>query len=369
MIRVLYIAEALQKNSGVASVIMNYIENIDSTRIKVDLLTYKGGDFSLEEEIRSYGSNIFYMPELSLFNVSGFIKALKSFFSNNPYDIVHSHFNQVDYFVFSIAKKNGVKYTISHSHNVRLSDSRVKAIRNRIMCMPIPAMADVWAACSEEAGKCLYGKGYVTNKKSLLIRNGVNCEKYVFNPSKRKHYRELFGMSDDKIVLGHVGGFRQQKNHKQLIDIFESLHISNPQYNLVLVGDGELRNTIEKYVEEKKLTDSVLFLGTRSDVSEILNAFDIFILPSLYEGLPVVGIEAQANGLKCVFSDEITKEADLTNCYYFSLNSDAQEWANRINMIDISRTEGCIDIIKNKGFDIKTECKRLSEFYLGLCEG
>lgn len=363
MIKVLYIAEALTRNSGVASVIMNLVQNISNNNIKIDLLTYETGDIEIIKSINQYGVHIYYIPELRLKSFVEFKKAVSMFFETHQYDIVHSHFNQVDGIVFKIAKRNGVKVCISHSHNSRLSDSKLKAFRNRILCRNIPRLADVWAACSEEAGKCLYGKKFSDSPKKIIIHNGVDCHKFNYNEDFRKSVRKEFQVSDSEILIGNIGGFRIQKNHDFLIDIFYELYRRNNKYKLLLVGDGELRDSIEKKVIDLRIQSNVIFAGTRVDIYRIMSGLDLFILPSLYEGLPVVGIEAQAAGLNCIFSDTITKEVNLTNSIFISLNEKLQVWCETIERVDISRHREYQDLIIKKGFDINEECKKISEFY------
>ena len=364
MIRILYVAEALSRNSGVASVITNLIRNISSENIKIDLLTYKNGDLLILDELRKYGANVYYVPELNLKSLFNFKKAVNEFFKTHRYDIVHSHFNQVDGIVFKIAKQYGVKVCISHSHNTKLSDSRIKSIRNRLLCYKISEIADVWAACSEEAGICLYGRKFSNSNKKLIIHNGVDCSRFKYNDEFRKSIRNEFQVSDSEILIGHVGGFRIQKNHDFLIDIFRELYRCDKKYKLLLVGDGELKSSIQKKVNNYGIQDRVIFAGTRTDINKIMSGMDLFILPSLYEGLPVVGIEAQASGLNCIFSDSITRDVNLTNSMFVNLNEKLDNWCRIIENTDISRHIEYQDMIKSKGFDIKKECKKISDLYI-----
>mgnify|MGYP004561995619 CR=1 FL=1 len=364
MIRIVYVSEALIRNSGVTSVIVNLIHNISKDDIKIDLLTYKNSDKEILDDLKKCGVNIFYMPELSFKSFLTFKKSIDDFFECHEYDVVHSHFNQIDGIVFKIAKSHGVKVCISHSHNTKLSDSTFKAIRNRILCYRLPKEATVWAACSEEAGKCLYGKRFTNSSKKLIIRNGIDSRKFKYNDEYRRTIRNEFGIKEDTILLGNIGGFRTQKNHVFLIDVFNELIKHSNKYKLLLVGDGELRHSIEKKVINLGIQNYVIFAGTRTDIEKIMSAIDLFILPSLYEGLPVVGIEAQAAGLNCIFSDSITRNANLTNVIFISLNEKIEKWCETIQRMDISRHYEYQEMIINKGFDISNECKRLTEFYI-----
>lgn len=365
---VLYIAEDLHRNSGVASVIMNFVNHIRDPHIQIDLLTYIGGDEDIQNDLIRCGVRIYTINPLGLNNVKGFIKDINFFFETHKYDIVHSHFNQIDSIAFDVAHKNGVKICISHSHNTRLSDSRIKAFRNRILCLGINRKADVWAACSEVAGKCLYGKEFARSTKKLIIKNGVDCGKFIYDPVKREIIRREFSFTKDDIVLGHVGGFREQKNHKFLIEIMAELVQVDKHYKLLLIGDGELKKQIESMTLELGLTNNVIFAGTRKDVSDLLNAIDLFILPSFYEGLPVVGIEAQANGLKCIFSSSITREVDLFNNVYIDLNAGYDKWVDEIVKIEKKHNPENVQKMADYGFDINSECERLKNFYLSMID-
>ena len=363
MIKIVYVAEALTRNSGVTSVIINLIQNIINDDIKIDLLTYKNGDAEILDDLKQYGMNIFYMPELGVSSFITFKKAINDFFEIHKYDIVHSHFNQVDTIIFKIAKKYGVKICISHSHNAKLSDSKIKAIRNRILCCNLPKEATIWAACSENAGRCLYGKKFSNSPKKLIIHNGVDCEKYKYNEEARSSIRKEFHIEKNEILIGNIGGFRVQKNQAFLIEVFNELHKRNPKYKLLLVGDGELRVPLEKRVNDLELQNYVIFAGTRTDVNRIMSGLDLFILPSLYEGLPVVGIEAQAAGLNCIFSDSITTEANLTGVSYLSLKSSIETWCLQIENMEIQHDISKNYRVRREGFDVVTECRKLSCFY------
>lgn len=368
MIKLLFVTEALQRNSGVASVVLSYMRFIDREIFDIELLTYNNGDKEIIDEITMLGIRIHYMPELSICSIIEFRKSLKAFFNKHKYEIVHSHFNQIDSILFDVAHKSGVVTCISHSHNSKLSDNAVKSIRNRIMCFPIKYEADLWAACSVPAGKCLYGNKFEKSKKSFIIRNGVDCDKYSFDLMTRQKIRKQLGYTDDDIIIGHVGGFRIQKNHTRLISIIELLVKQNPKYKLVMIGDGELKNNIEELVNQKQLMRNIKFLGTKNNINEYMNGFDLFILPSLYEGLPVVAIEAQTNGLNCIMSDSITKEANLTKCIYVSLNDDDETWCKAIQTAPKGHNPNYLNMVRSAGFDMRDACNLMQKKYIEMRE-
>lgn len=368
MIKVLYISDNLKQRFGVTSVIMNYLELIPDENVKIDLLVYEGSEPQMVEKAKRFGAYVFFMPELGLKSIRDYCDFMRSFFGLHHYDIIHSHFNQIDSIVFPIARKAGVKKCISHSHNTKLSDNRLKSIRNRVMCWNIGWNADVLAACSEKAGEALFGKRFKNSKKKLIIRNGVNIERFRFDIDKRNEIRSSLNIEDDVILLGHVGSFKIQKNQTYLINIIENLIKTNKNYKLVFVGDGETKKNIEEEVKNKGLCDYVIFAGVRSDVDKILSAIDIFVLPSLYEGLPVIGIEAQAAGLQCLFADTITKEVDLTGQTFLELKDDCIEWVNAIISAQHTHHMEYADEISNRGYNIIIESKKLKEKYKALTE-
>ena len=366
MIKVLYISDTLKQRFGVTSVIMNYINYFDMKEIKVDLLVYDDSEPDVIEKLKCKGCNVYFMPKLSIKSVGSFKKIINNFFENNKYDIVHSHFNQVDSIIFPIARKNGVKYCISHSHNTKLSDNRIKAIRNRIMCFNIGKNADYLAACSEAAGNFLYGKKAFSSDKRLIINNGVDCSKFSFDRNSREEIRKEFNIDENSILIGNIGSFKIQKNQSFLIDIFNELSKLDNKYILMLVGDGEKKSEIIEKVINYGLKDKVIFTGVRKDIPKILSALDAFILPSLYEGLPVIGIEAQASGLECVFSNTITKEVDLTGVIFVDLAEPVSKWAEIISKLSFKHDESNYNKISKKGYDIKRESKKLESFYKNI---
>lgn len=223
-LKVLYVVDGLRQRSGVTSVVMSYFRNIDSKNVHIDFLIWDNNDDEILDEIRNCGSKIYMMPMFGLKNVVEFHRYINHFFEQhkNEYQILHSHFNQIDGIVFPIAKRCGIKKCISHSHNTRFSDYKLRAIRNRIMCLPIRYVADIWAACSIEAGVSLFGKKYEINKKQLVIKNAINCKKFSYNSEIRNKLRMELGYSSE-IVLGHVGSLKPQKNQEFILRMFSKL--------------------------------------------------------------------------------------------------------------------------------------------------
>lgn len=365
MVHVLYIIDSLKRRFGVTSVVMNYFANINPTEIKIDFVCFSDSEEEIVEEIKSRGSKVFFMPKLGFHNISLFRRFYKDLFKTNKYNVVHSHFNQIDAIVFPIAKKNGVEHCISHSHNTKYSDYFLRSIRNWLMCLPLKKMADTWAACSISAGKFLYGKEFFNSGKALVINNAIDYDKFAYNKRIRERVRKELGLTDE-IILGNVGSLKIQKNHTYLLDIFHKLlkhNDENCKYKLVIVGDGPLADELKTKCHLLGIDDYVIWTGVRNDVHELLQAFDIFLLPSLYEGLPVIGIEAQASGVPCLFSDTITKEVNICNVTFLPIKQNLDNWVSKIEELAAFHRTDVSDIFLAKKFNIHTEGMRMVEFY------
>lgn len=367
--KVLYILDSLKQRFGVTAVAMNYFRNIDRNRIQINFLVFNDSESEIVDEIRRAGSDVFFMPKLSAKNVFDVIKFYNSFFKeHNDYKIIHSHFNQIDSIVFPIAKKNGIKHCISHSHNTKYSDYRLRAIRNWVMCIPLKKAADTWAACGVNAGEFLYGKNFMKSQKHLVINNAIDIDRFRFNVEVRELKRKELGFTSE-FVIGNVGSLKLQKNQQYLLKLFARLLevVKNPNdYRLIIVGDGDLKKNLVKLADELKISDYVTFMGVRNDVNVLLQVMDVFILPSLYEGLPVIGIEAQASGIPCLFSSNITREVDICNARFIELEDDKDKWVDAIIQARSFKRIDSVDMIREKGFSIKDEAIKLSDFYVNL---
>ncbi|HEY9542914.1 glycosyltransferase family 1 protein [Prevotella sp.] len=364
MIHVLYLLDSLKQRFGVTAVAMNYFRNIDPTKVQIDVVCFSDSEETIVNEIIAKGSKVFFMPKLGMRSIFDFKDFYVKLFTENKYDVVHSHFNQIDAIVFPIAKKYGVKHCISHSHNTKFSDYKLRAIRNWAMCLPLKRLADTWAACSVLAGEFLYGKNFSRSPKSLVINNAIDCDKFAYNKDVREQLRAELGVKDE-ILLGNVGSLKIQKNHIFLLDIFH--HLINKDrkhiYKLLIVGDGPLNEELKSKCIQLGIDRHVIWTGARKDVHRLLQAMDIFLLPSLYEGLPVIGIEAQASGVPCLFSDTITKEVDVCNVTFLPINGNLDLWSNSIsNLVSFKRIDVSA-IVSKKKYDIRKEGERMIEFY------
>lgn len=366
MTRILHLVSTLSKGSGVMSVIMNYYKNIDRNKIQFDFCYFVENKNTFEEEINGLGGKTYFFTRPGLNNK--FKKELSNIFGNtiNKYNTLHIHEVYLTSLIAPTAKKAGIKNIITHSHNTMYSDKTINSLRNRMLCLPLKRHANYYFACSIAAGEFLYGEKYMSNSKVTVINNAIACEAYKFNEEKRSEIRKKYSL-EDQLVIGHVGRFNEQKNHTLLIEIFKSIKQKENNVKLVLVGDGPLFDNVKKKVDELDLVDDVVFLGRRNDIPNLLSAMDIFLLPSLFEGLPVVGVEAQVSGLPIVLSTEITREIGLVNYKYIDLNKSTEYWADEI--ISIKLNEDRAESYKNiaeRGFEIVKEARKLEKIYLDM---
>lgn len=351
---------------GVESVVMNYYRNIDRNKVQFDFLCSESSTDIPYEEIEKLGGRVFIVPNYT--KVFKYQKELQKIFKENNYKIVHSHINTMSVFPLRAAKKAGVPVRIAHSHSTTNKKEKKKNLLKQVLRPFSRVYATDYMCCSELAGRWLFGDKEYDKGNVYLLNNAIDLDKFKYNESLRKEKRKELGISDDTLVIGHVGRFVEQKNHRFLIDVFNEIHKKNSNSLLLLVGQGPLKKEIENKVEELKLNDSVRFLGQRNDINELYQAFDVFCLPSLYEGLPVVGVEAQATGLLCELSNDMTKETKvLDTTRFISLNTSAEEWATIIldDYSKFKRHDTTSEITKNN-FNIKDETSKLENEYFEL---
>ena len=362
--RVLHVVSVMDRG-GIENMIMNLYRNIDRNKIQFDFVVHhtKKGDF--DDEIKMLGGNIYYAPHFNVYNIFSYKKWWIEFFEKNQeYRIIHSHTYSIASIQHKIAKKFGLK-TIVHSHSTKNSRD-IKGIVYCYLQKKVMDESDYLFACSKKAGEWLYGMGCEKINNYYTLNNAIDSKKYIFNQSIKFKLLEEFDLNG-KFVVGHVGNFTIPKNHLYLIDIFSEIHKKEPKSVLLLVGDGNLRKKIENKIAQLGLKDSVLLLGVRNDVNELLQVMDCFVFPSLYEGLPVSVIEAQAAGLKCFISNNITDEVCITDLVErISINIHAKEWADKIldtkSFVHKNKRQ---DVI-SAGYDIHSTAQWLTQFYMNI---
>lgn len=351
---------------GAEMMVMNFLRFIDKEKFHFDFLVYgdKVGEF--EKEAKKEGANIIHISEPSK-GYRQFSKNIKWVFSEyGPYDVVHSHTLLNNGFILREASKSGIKHRISHSHSThnRVNETLLTRMYEKYMKSLISRHATAFMSCGEEAGNYLYGKEKFCSK-GIVFNNGIDAKKFQFNSDTRTKIRENLDLKN-KLVIGNIGRFHKVKNLNYLIDIFASINVIENNSVLLLVGDGDEKSSIENRVKMHGLTENVIFMGMRSDIPEIMQAMDVFVMPSLFEGLPVVLVEAQAAGLPCVVSNSITQELQITDLiHYVDLIENPDFWAKKVLAVT-KENERCLtnDLIEKSGYDIHTEIKKLEKIYL-----
>lgn len=359
-VKVLYIGMD-SSVGGIESFIINVFRRIDSSKIKIDFLKFKDKIY-FEEEINDRGSTVFQLPPRKK-NPLKFYSSLFCFFNSHPeYVVVHVHLNTCSCIApVLIAKLYGRK-VIVHSHSQWQGNSLRIKILHSINKKFLPCFIDKMLACSDSAGRYMFG-----NHAYTVVNNGIDTIKYAFNLDRRDKYRKTLDI-ENKLVIGHVGRLTYAKNHDFIIDVFNEIFKKNSNAYLILAGDGELELQLKKKVSDLNLDNAVLFLGASCAIPGLLQAMDIFLFPSIFEGLGIVAIEAQAAGLQCFVSKSIPKEAfitDLIKC--ISLNESAEKWAEEVNQLDHNyfRRDTSKEI-NEAGYDIQKTAKMLEELYSRL---
>ncbi len=348
---------------GIESFIINYYRNFDHNKLKFDFLTYNE-EPAYSDEIKKNNDNIIIIPGRKN-NYYKNQRYIKKIIRNNNYDIVWSNLCYLsDVSLLKFAYECGVPKRIIHSHNSENMAGIIQGAIHFLNKKRIENWATDFWACSEEAGKYFYSSKIINSEKFKIINNAINIKNFKFNINIREKIRKDLSIND-KFVVGHVGRFHFQKNHKFLIDIFFEIQKRNSKSVLLLVGEGELEKEIRKKVFEYNISDKVFFLGVRHDVNELMQAMDCFILPSVFEGLAFVGIEAQVAGLQLIISNTISKEINITDLVHIlSLKKDAVEWAEFILSLKNFEHKNELHKIVKAGFDIDTEAKKIEKILL-----
>ncbi len=358
-IRVLHVVVNMERG-GAETLLMNVYRNINRSKVQFDFLTCQEGVF--DKEIQEMGGRVHRIPYVSKVGHLGYMKALNKFFQEHDhYAIVHSHLDKMSGFVLRAAKKANVPVRIAHSHNTSSEGNMIVKLYKWYAGNHILPNATNLMACSDKAARWLFT---AKAQQAFIVKNGVDTKKFSYSQDIRYHVRKKLGLHEDAFVVGHVGRFCHQKNHLFLIEAFHELIKKKPNATLLLVGDGPLRSHIEEKITTLNLHHAVHCLGERSNVHEMLQAFDTFVFPSFHEGLPVTLVEAQAAGLPCVIANTITDEVDLgAGLVNFLELGNPREWADKISVQETQFRHQSSQYIKNAGFDISTVTKDITAQY------
>jgi len=370
-VKVLYFIDRMLRG-GIQTFVIENMKHMDKNKIQIDyLLLDDGVKYELEDTLKEMGSNVYKLKGVWLRKPTdyfNYFKKIDEFFSqHNDYKVVHLHSSSKNFYILKSAKKYGIPVRIAHSHNIGFQSKNKIQIMIGNLCKPLlKKYATDYFACAYLAGEWLFGKKTVKDGKVRVIHNAVEYEKFKFNEKKRIEIRNRLNINE-KLVIGNVGRFSEQKNHEFLIDIFNEIHKKNKMSTLMLIGKGEKEEIIRKKVKELGLENDVIFMGFCDNVNELMWAMDIFLMPSLHEGLPVVGIEAQAAGLPCFMSKYvITDEVKITELVKFiELKQSPREWAEEILNSDLSRKNTKAEIEQAR-YLIMDTAKELENFYINV---
>lgn len=354
----------IMNRGGAETMIMNYYRNIDRSKVQFDFLVHREEIGAYEEEIRSLGGRIYRMPSLYPRNFRKYKGEILEFLKeHSEYKIIHGNFSELGYFLYKEAKKQGLATRIVHAHNYSKGFD-IKSIFRFYWKHAMRKDVTHMFTCSNIAAEWLFGKK--NSNKSITMNNAIDTKRFTYDLNKSREIKKELGV-ENKFVLGHVGRFNIQKNHEFLIDIFYEIRKQNENVVLMLVGEGELEKKIKDKVAALGIIEDVIFMESRADVNSIMQSFDVFLFPSIFEGLGVVLIEAQASGLKCFTSEgAVPLEAKVTDLLeYIPLKRGAKYWAKEIlKYKDGYLREDTSKKIISSNFDIEKNANWLEEFYL-----
>ena len=365
MVRIIHELSALD-GGGDAKLLFDYYSHMDKEKVHFDFVIY---DFYenglLEEPLREMGCTIYKLPRIKK-DKKACLKGMEQVIKNGNYDVIHSHRGGRGIFVMYYAKKHGVKKRVVHSHVAYEPVNKLTRCFNVFLSKITQMFATDLYACGHDAGVYMWGKRNVQNGKVSIMTNAVDTERFRFSQDRRKQKRCELGV-EDKFVIGIVGRLTAQKNYPFLFRVYKEVLKIRKDVTLVVVGRGLEEEKINAYAMELGIDKDIHFLGLRNDVPDMLNAFDLFVLPSLFEGLPVVLIEAQTNGLKQIVADTITQEVAVTDLIeYLPIENSESLWASKIIQCidnDFERSVYC-EKVADAGYDITVEGKKMQSFYL-----
>lgn len=347
---------------GAETFIMNIYRQIDREKVQFDFVCSKKEEAFYDAEIKQLGGRIFYIDEPKKVGLLKSFKQIKNILKKEKFDVVHSHIALYSGIVLIAAKKSNIKIRIAHSHSAIINNSKgLRKIYENIMRMLIEKYVTVKLSCGKLAGEYLYG----SLKDVIILNNCIDLEKYnnINNDIILKLKQDL-KISENEVVIGHVGRFNEVKNHKFILEIAKNLKNKNMDFKILLVGIGELKNEIEKEIINNNLQNNVITLGARKDIPEIMNVFDVFILPSLFEGFPIVMIEAQAAGIPCVISNTISKEVELGfDLVKFVSLENANDWADKTIEVKSLKFGNKVNEMKLLGYDVSYNIKKIYDVY------
>lgn len=364
-IRVLQVLGGLNRG-GAETMIMNLYRAMDKSQVQFDFIIHNANENAYVDEVKSLGGKVYVFPQFTFKNCLSYKKHWNNFIKEHQeYKILHSHVRSYAIIFIRIAKKHGLK-TIVHSHSTS-NGSGMKARIKGLLQLSLRKESDYLFACSKISGEWLFGKKAVCASNYRMIKNAIDTNKYIIDASTRYEYRKQLNVGD-KTVYGHVGRLSEPKNHRFLLEIFNDIVKKDANSVLLIVGSGSYRQQIELWIQEIGLEEHVIMTGARGDIPQLLCAMDVFLFPSLWEGLPVTVIEAQAAGLPCLVSNKVTAEVAVSEAVeYLPIDQGTECWVERA-LSSRGKRFDVIDDIKTAGFDVNHSAKELAEFYRSIYE-
>lgn len=368
--RVLHVLSGMNRG-GAETMVMNLYRKMDRSKVQFDFLTYRNDPCAYDEEILSLGGRLFYVPSIGQSNPLTFVKNVRNTIKENgPFSAVHAHTDFQTGFIALAARLAGVQVRVCHSHNTSWKTGFNWKDRLQLMVFRrlILAYATELCACGEDAGRFLFGRSNMERKRVHLLPNGIDLD--LFSPAGQAadDEKKARGIASDRLIIGHVARFHEVKNHAFLLKLAVHLKKRGVRFQMVLAGDGPLREQMEEEAQRLNLLSDVLFLGTEEHIHELMRTFDVFVMPSLYEGLPVVLVEAQASGLPCIISDTITEKVDtgLGLVKRVSLSKPMDIWAETIVRAAAAgrpKQELVKDTLAKLGYDARRNVGALMNLY------
>lgn len=367
ILHVLHVFGKLNRG-GAESRVMDLYRNMDRTKVQFDFMQHTTRVCDFQPEIEQLGGKVYHVPPFRFWNYFSYCKAWKEFIKKHPeIRIVHGHMTSTASIYLPIAHKKGV-FTIAHSRNAGV-DKGIKGKLTKFLRRNLKEKCDRCFACSKLAGEAVFGKEAMEQGNVTIIPNAIDAARFTFDPEVRKQKREELHIQPHEFLIGEVGRFDPQKNQKYAVEILAECRKKNFPAKLILIGEGPLMETVRQQVEELRLQEYVIFTGLQKNVMPFYQAMDFFLLPSFYEGLPGVAVEAQASGLRGILSDAITTETAMTTLMEFrSVQEPAKIWADRIMACGHYERQNTLKEMQEAGFDVKNLAKRLQNFYLRVSE-
>lgn len=363
-VRVIFAMGGSMKRAGAETMIMQYLRQlVKDERLECSILVHGDDKGDYDDEIAEYNVPIYHVPVRGQHPLN-YSREVKKVLKAHPVDIIHCNMDSACGDFLGIAQKCGIKNRIAHSHTTKYQAQRgIKKVIGYYSKKKICRVASMRFACSEKAGEWLF-----ENDSFRIINNAIDLNRYSPCEKVRKRKREELGIAEGAFVVGHVGRFCYEKNHKFLLEIFAQMLDNRPNSKLILAGTGKLLNETKSYADELHILENVQFIGLRNDIPELLQAMDVFIMPSLFEGLPVSGIEAQAAGLPCLFADTITSEICMTEYARRLSLDDTKSWIEALERTpQIRNAVEAQEQLRKNGYDIVHEAHKLADYYLSMC--